>query len=71
MKTLNCGYDPNTKLYYCGLMSYPILHKDKCLYTFTYEELYDFIKNNQNKYEYVLPFLIAKNFEKRLEEENE
>ena len=56
MKTLNCGYDPNTKLYYCGLMSYPILHKDKCLYTFTYEELYDFIKNNQNKYEYVLPF---------------
>ncbi len=70
MKTLHCDYDPNDSKYYCSTKTkYGMLYPDKCEFVLSHDELFNYIKNNQEKYTYALPFLVASDFKKRLERE--
>lgn len=67
MKTLYCDYNPNDHKYYCSLESkYGILYPEKCIFILDHEELFNYIKDNYDKYDYSLPCLVAKDFENRL-----
>ena len=67
-KIMYCRYDPNDGLYYCSTKTkYGSLEPKLCEMILSHEDLYTYIKNNQNKYEYSLPFLVADSFRKRLE----
>ena len=69
MKTLHCDYDPDTRNYFCSTKTrYGSLYPDKCELILKHDELFNYIKNNQNKYIYALPCLIASDFRKKLKE---
>lgn len=69
MKIMYCSYNPNDRKYYCSTKTqYGTIEPDLCELILGYEDLFIFIKNNQDKYEYSLPFLVAKEFKKRLKE---
>ena len=70
MKTLHCNYDPNTNNYFCSTKTkYGCIYPEKCELILKHDELFNYIKNNRDKYIYELPFLVASNFEKKLESE--
>lgn len=69
MKTMHCSYNPNDCKYYCSTKTkYVLLYPDKCEMILKHDQLFDYIKLNQDKYIYELPCLVAKDFKKRLEE---
>lgn len=69
MKKMYCDYNPNDNKYYCSSKTqYGIVYPDKCEKILDHESLFNYIKENQNKYCYVLPFMVADDFEKRLKE---
>ena len=71
MKTMHCNYDPNDRKYYCSTKTrYGILYHDQCELILNHNELFEYIKNNQDKYNYALPCLVANDFKKRLGGEN-
>ena len=70
MKTMHCCYDPNNGKYYCSTKTqYGILYPDKCELILSHDKLFNYIKENQNKYCYALPILVSHEFKKRLKEE--
>lgn len=67
MKTMHCDYYPSDNKYYCSTKTkYGLLYPDKCEFILNHDELFNYIKNNQNKYNYELPFMVANDFERRL-----
>ena len=66
MKKLYCNYNPNDKKYYCSFNQYGMLYPKKCILILDHSDLFEYIKENYNKYDYVLPFLVANDFERRL-----
>ena len=71
-KIMYCGYNPNDRKYYCSTKTkYGIVETDLCEMILSHEDLFNYIKNNQDKYTYSLPFLVADSFRKRLEGESE
>lgn len=72
MKTIHCDYNPNDGKYYCSTKTkYGLLYPDECEMILDHNDLFDYIKNNKDKYVYELPFLVATDFKKRLESKGE
>lgn len=64
-----CDYHPGKGKYYCSTKTkYGIVYPDKCELILNHEELFQYIKSNQNKYCYSLPILVAHDFERKLKE---
>ena len=69
-KNMYCSPDPWTNKWYCSTKTkYGLVNPEKCELIVTYEELYNFIKHNIERYEFHLPFLVVKAVTRRLEEE--
>lgn len=69
VKIMYCRYDPNEKLFFCSTKTkYGSLEPNLCDFIGDYNGLFEFIKLHDHDYEYSLPFLVAKTFEKRLKE---
>lgn len=67
MIKMYCDYNPNDCKYYCSTRTkYGLVYPERCELILNHEELFNYIKDNQNKYDYVLPFMVANDFEKRL-----
>ena len=70
MKILHCNFDPDTHNYFCSTKTqYGWLYPEKCELILKYDELFNYIKNNRDKYIYELPCLVASDFKKKLEKE--
>ena len=66
MEKLYCNYFPSYKKFYCGFNknTYPGY---KLEFTFNNkEELFEFAKNNFDKYEFHAPILVANEFNKKI-----
>lgn len=62
-----CGYNPNDRKYYCSTKTeYGIVYPEQCEIILDHESLFNYIKENLNNYYFVLPCLVALDFEKRL-----
>ena len=61
--------NPNDNKYYCSLKKYGSLYPEKCLFILDNETLFKYIKEHYGEYEYVLPFMVANSFRRRLKDE--
>lgn len=67
MKKMYCNYNPNDNKYYCSTETqYGLLYPGKCKKILYHNDLFNYIKDNQNKYNYVLPFMVANDFKRKL-----
>lgn len=68
MKIMYCSPNLNDHKYYCSTKTkYPTEEPKKCDLILDHDSLFEYIKNNRDKYIYQLPFLVAKDFRRRLE----
>lgn len=66
---IDCDYLYWEDKFYCSTKTkYPIAEPEKCEIITNYEGLKDFIKQNEDKYIFYLPFLMVDKIDKELKE---
>ena len=66
MKTMHCNFNPDDHKYYCSTKTkYGMFHPKECELILDHNELFNYIKENPEKFKYCLPILISQDFKRK------